>query len=133
MFEGAQTRQRLGTYAVVAMVMFILGVIGSAYVRQPEPFPMQQESSSVGAQPLISPPTASGSSQSGAPQTAGQVSINNGSSEELQTLPGIGPVKAQAIIDYRNRIGGFKSLDEINAVKGIGEKTYAKILPLIRL
>ena len=55
------------------------------------------------------------------------VNINTADAEELQRLPGIGPVKAQAIIDYRNAYGGFVSKEEITEVRGIGEATYDKI------
>ena len=67
------------------------------------------------------------------PVGGGTVSINSAELSELDTLPGIGPVKAQAIVDYRNRIGGFQTLEELKGVRGIGEKTFQKLLPLIRL
>lgn len=55
------------------------------------------------------------------------VNINTASKAELQTLPGIGEVTAGKIIEYRERNGKFQTIEEIMAVKGIGEKKFAKI------
>ena len=55
------------------------------------------------------------------------VNINSGTKEMLEALDGIGPVKAQAIIDYRKKNGPFKRLDELKNVDGIGEATFEKI------
>lgn len=61
------------------------------------------------------------------------VNINTATSIELETLPSIGPVMAQRIIDYRNRHGRFTSKLEIKNVSGIGEKTYEKLKDKIRI
>ena len=53
--------------------------------------------------------------------------LNAATFDQLCTLKGIGPVKAQAILDYRDAYGGFVCLEELMEVKGIGESTYAKI------
>jgi len=59
------------------------------------------------------------------------VNLNTASKDELVALPGIGPAKAQAIIDYRKAHGAFKSVEELKDVKGIGAKRYEKLKPEI--
>lgn len=57
----------------------------------------------------------------------GKININEASLEELQTLDGIGEAKANAIIEYRNNNGSFKSIEDIKNVSGIGDSIYEKI------
>ena len=56
-----------------------------------------------------------------------KVSLNQATTGELETLPGIGPSKAAAIIKYREEVGAFQSIDELTNVSGIGEKTLEKL------
>ena len=62
-----------------------------------------------------------------------RISINHGTLADLDTLPGIGPAKAQAILDYRAQHGLFKRLEDLQNVKGIGTKTYEDLKSLITL
>ncbi|MDH5265523.1 MAG: helix-hairpin-helix domain-containing protein, partial [Betaproteobacteria bacterium] len=55
------------------------------------------------------------------------VNINSATKEQLESLDGIGPVKAQAIIDYRKKNGPFKSLEDVKKVDGVGDATFEKI------
>ncbi|MFR0599392.1 helix-hairpin-helix domain-containing protein [Lactobacillus equicursoris] len=69
----------------------------------------------------------SAASEDSASGAGGQVNINTASATELQKLNGIGEKKAQQIIAYRQEKGGFKSIDELKEVSGIGDKTFAAI------
>jgi competence protein ComEA len=80
-------------------------------------------------------PSATSSSPASPREAAesGLLDLNAASEAELDGLPGIGPSKARAIADYRKAHGGFRSVDELRQVKGIGEKLLEKIRPLVRV
>ncbi|WP_312847638.1 helix-hairpin-helix domain-containing protein [Streptomyces sp. WAC08241] len=60
------------------------------------------------------------------------VSLNSATVEQLDALPGVGPVLAQHIVDHRTEHGGFRSVSELREVSGIGERRFADLEPLVR-
>lgn len=83
-----------------------------------------------------SPASAEQAAKSGAAgkpraTAASPVNLNSASVAQLQTLPGIGASAAQRIVDYRQKNGSFKKIEELMNVKGIGEKSFLKLKPLI--
>lgn len=88
-----------------------------------------------GEQVLVGlPGTVVGGSASGGgtdgPRTP--LSLNVATVEQLDTLPGVGPVLAQHIVDHRAERGGFRSVAELREVNGIGERRFADLEPLVR-
>ena len=65
------------------------------------------------------------------PEAPAPININTASSEELQTLPGVGPALAERIIAYREENGPFSAIDGLLNVKGIGEATLAEFRDLV--
>ena len=63
----------------------------------------------------------------------GLISINQADLNQLMTLPGIGEVKAQAILEYRTQHGGFSSIEELRQVNGIGESIFSQIKNKIKI
>jgi competence protein ComEA len=72
-------------------------------------------------------PGTPGAGGNGSGDPSGLVSLNTATPAELETLPGIGPTLAEAIIAERERRGGFRSVNELRDVRGIGEKRFADL------
>jgi competence protein ComEA len=73
-------------------------------------------------------PTASGDA---APATGGKVDLNKATLEQLDGLPGVGPVTAQRILDWRTRSGKFSRVDQLREVEGIGERRFSQLKDLV--
>ncbi|ROR91606.1 helix-hairpin-helix domain-containing protein [Nocardioides aurantiacus] len=92
----------------------------------------------VGAPVAAAVPAGPGGAAAGAAQAAPDpagalVSLNAATPEQLETLPGVGPVTAQKILDWRSTHGSFTAVDELLEVDGIGDKTLAEIAPHVTL
>ena len=83
---------------------------------------------------LVAPMISAG--QASAPAKATPVTvinINTATAEQLDALPGVGAKLAARIVDYRQKNGGFKKVEDLMNVQGIGEKNFLKLKPLITI
>lgn len=87
----------------------------------------------VGGPAAPAPAPGTGGSAPGGPAgPAAPVSLNTATVDQLDTLPGVGPVLAQHIVDYRTQHGGFRAVDELREVNGIGDRRFADLRNLVR-
>ncbi|MDA1094036.1 MAG: helix-hairpin-helix domain-containing protein [Acidobacteria bacterium] len=63
--------------------------------------------------------------------TQSLIDVNTATAEQLQTLPGVGPRTAERIIEYRRDNGGFKKVEDLMNVRGIGERSFLQLRPLV--
>lgn len=107
---------------VVAVVL----AAGAFFYWQQKPQPADN-SALLSQTKLQSSSQSAASRQTGASSAssaAGKVNLNTATAADLQKLNGIGERKAEQIIAYREQKGGFKSIDELKEVSGIGDKTF---------
>jgi len=84
--------------------------------------------------PVRAPPTkeaGGGGASPELPATTGPVHLNTATLEDLDALPGVGPVTAQKILDFRQQHGAFSSVDELDAIPGIGPKRLEQLRELV--
>lgn len=84
-----------------------------------------------GPEPAASSGDGSGSHTAAAGTPGGKVNLNTADAAALDTLPKVGPVLAQRIVDWRKEHGPFKSVEELDAVDGVGPKMLDALLPLV--
>ncbi len=86
---------------------------------------------------IASPALASAQSKSSSNKSATKtvvtapVNLNTATAAQLESLPGVGPAGAKRILEYRQKNGSFKKIEELMNVKGFGEKSFLKLKPYI--
>lgn len=83
--------------------------------------------------PVSGMPSSAGQGATGAGAAGGLIDLNTADATALDSLPGVGPVIAQRILDWRTEHGRFTSVDELGEVSGIGDKLMAQIGPKVRV
>lgn len=150
MFEGMTIGEQRTLLTLAAVIALGLGVQNYQDSQQAEPISVKKAETSVAdslgkeAIPVSTPitvapaanptvaiqPLASIANVPASPST-GKINLNSATAAELDALPGIGPVRAQAIITYRSQIGGFRKVEDLLGVDGIGEKTLENVRNLV--
>ena len=85
-----------------------------------------------GEQIVVGASNTSMNSSNGTPAD-GKVGLNSANQQQLETLPGVGPSLAQRILEYRSTHGGFRTIDELDDVAGIGPATLSRLRPLVSM
>ena len=96
----------------IALVLLVSGLSRESFAQTAPPSQPQQQTTAQ-------------------PAAAALLNLNTATAAELAKLPGIGPAVAARIVEHRQKTGSFKKIEELMNVKGIGEKTFLKLKPLV--
>lgn len=136
-------RSLLLKLGMIAVTVGALAWIGWPMAEVPPPSLSQEEAgppatldtpqpvrSNTADKTLVQLPTQRRESRTAAPAYAKKVDLNRATIQELQELPGVGPVLARRLVAHRQQ-GGFKTVEDLMEVKGIGKKRFEQLRPLV--
>jgi len=92
------------------LTVFAIAVVASSADQKPQPAKSTSEAKAA---------------------TTSPVNLNTATQAQLETLPGVGPAAAKRILEYRQKNGNFKKVEDLMNVKGFGEKVFLKLKPLL--
>jgi competence ComEA-like helix-hairpin-helix protein len=127
--------RRLAPLAAVALLVAAMGGTWSrsAAAAPPASAPITRPSAATSASPgrPSGEPDEPPAKKSNRKQISGKLNLNTASEDQLQLLPTVGPAKAERIVAWRAKNGGFKRIADLRRVKGFGYKTFKKLEPYL--
>ena len=121
-------------FAPVAAIALLVAAMGGSWTRSAAAAPPP---SAAITKPSVSPARPGGepdeppARKSNHKQITGKLNLNTANEEQLQLLPTVGPAKAERIVAWRAKNGGFKRVADLRRVKGFGYKTFKKLEPYL--
>ncbi|WP_294777947.1 helix-hairpin-helix domain-containing protein [uncultured Eubacterium sp.] len=117
---------------VMSGILIYVSLSTPGVYKEPETTAIQISSSTeTEANSAKSAGSASKSSDNGATAVSYPINLNTATVEELVSIDGLGESRASAIIEYRDYLGGYTSVEQIKEISGIGDATYAKLAPYL--
>lgn len=120
--------------AVLLVALLALGAVNDALDRRMAlPLTPADGALPAAAPPAVVPPAAPPSVPAAGSTPGPRLDLNRASVAELDQLPGIGPVIARRIVEQRERLGSFRSIEDLRAVRGIGPRLLERVRPHVRI
>lgn len=117
---------------VMSGILIYVSLSTPGVYKEPETTATQISSSTEAATNSVkSASSASKSSDNSATAVSYPINLNTATVEELVSIDGLGESRASAIIEYRDYLGGYTSVEQIKEISGIGDATYAKLAPYL--
>lgn len=117
---------------VMSGILIYVSLSTPGVYKEPETTAIQNSSSTKTAvNSAKSASSASKSSDNSATAVSYPINLNTATVEELTSIDGLGESRASAIIEYRDYLGGYTSVEQIKEISGIGDATYAKLAPYL--